>query len=193
MKLLKILLIVVFGSVIIPSGLIANQKDNATPLTEENWSSHPKTLEIRKIYKEIRAGLDNKGLKYIEKDFSKLPRECRGVYPVEKLAVAYDKKDRVRLYIHAQRISHDDLLTKEHYYDKDGRLRFMFMSNTSEIYATIENRVYVNKAGKVFWDVKTEAKKMKYGEITADPSIISSYTNEYAKNFVERTEVKCDE
>lgn len=193
MNLTKMFIIIAVASLVFPAVLIADKLDNSTAITEQNWSRHPRIIEIRKIYEGIRAGLDNKSLTYVEKDFSKLPRDCRGTYPIEKLAVAYDKKGRVRLYIHAQRISHDDLQTDEYYYDQDGKLRFVFMTNKSDVYATIENRVYVSATGKVFWDVKKESKKITYGEITSDPYQIREFTNMGTKELVEKTKVKCEE
>ncbi len=193
MNLSKKFIIMVVATLVFPAGLIADKLDHSTAITEQNWSSHPKIIEIRKMYEEIRTALDNKSLTYAEKDFSKLPRSCRGTYPIEKLAVAYDKKGRVRLYIHAQRISHGDLQTDEYYYDQDGRLRFVFMTNKSDVYATIENRVYVSTTGKVFWDVKKESKKITYGEITSHPYQIREFTNKGTKELVEKTEVKCEE
>ncbi len=175
------------------SAVAADTPDSLTAITENNWRVHPRIVEIRKIYEEIRKALDNKSLTYLEKDFSKLPRSCRGTYPIEKLAVAYDKKGNVRLYIHAQRISHDDLQTDEYYYDQNGKLRFVFMTNKSDVYAKIENRVYVSTTGKVFWDVKKEAKEITYGEITSDPYQIKELTNKGIKERIEKTEVTCEE
>ncbi len=181
------------ATLVIPVGLLAAKLDHSATITEQNWSNHPRIVEIRKIYEEIRAALDNKSLTYAEKDFSKLPRSCRGTYPIEKLAIAYDKKGRVRLYIHAQRVSHDDLQTDEYYFDQDGKLRFVFMTNKSGIYATIENRVYVSATGKVLWDVQKESKKITYGEITSDPYQIREFTNKGIKELFDKTAVKCEE
>ena len=174
----------------IPLGISAND-DNE--ITEKNWKQHPKIVEIRSIYKEIRNKIDSKKLIYIEKNFSKLPRDCRGTYPVEIKAVAHDSKNRVRLYIFAQRISHDDLLTTEYYYNQRGILRFVFISNKSQYYATIENRVYLNEEAEVIWDVKKEAKKLTYGEITSDPYQIRQYKTKGLIQDVKVTEVKCYE
>src|SRR5438132_2336859 len=143
-------------------------------LTKINWEHHPRIVEIRKIYNEIQSKISRKQLRYQKKDYSVLPESCRGTYPMEYLAIASDGGERVRVYTTAQRISHGDLLTIHHYYDEKGRLRFALMTNKSAEFATIENRVYLDEKGKVFWDVKTEAKKVTFGEITQDPWMIKN-------------------
>jgi hypothetical protein len=112
---------------------------------------------------------------------------------MEYLAVATDGEGRVRAYTTAQRISHDDLLTTRNYYDEKGRLRFVYMTNKSNEYATIENRVYLDEKGKVFWGVKTEAKKLTLGEITREPGMIRSTTNEGVLASFRSSEVKCSQ
>lgn len=176
---------------LISTVVLADKPTDAIAINAENWNHHPRILIIRKMYNEIRSGLNNKKLRYLEKDYSVLPRDCRGTYPIEKLAVAIDQQGRVRMYIQAQRISHDDLQTMEYYYDRNGRLRFVYMTNKSSIYATIENRVYISHNGKVFWDVTTEAGKKRFGEMTAEPAEIRSYDNKGTKDAVERAVVAC--
>ncbi len=170
------------------------EKTGLQEITEKNWERHPWTVEIRNIYKEIRTALDKKQLTYQEKDFTKLPRSCRGTYPLEKLALASDPKGSVRLYSTARRVSHDDLLTIERYYDGKGLLRFVYMKNGSEVYATIENRVYLDEKGKVLWDARTEAGKTTFGEIAdEDEWVVGIKSGAAARNEFVSTEVKCSE
>lgn len=151
-------------------------------------------MEIRNIYTAIRTALDKKQLTYQEKNFTKLPRSCRGTYPLEKLALASDPKGNVRLYSTARRVSHEDLLTIERYYDGKGLLRFVYMKNKSDIYATIENRVYLDEKGKVLWDARTEAGKTTFGDITdRDEWVIGIKSGAAARNEFAGTEVKCSE
>ena len=167
--------------------------EQTTPqeVTKVNWEHHPRIVEVRKIYNEIQSKLARKQLRYQKKDYSVLPESCRGTYPMEYLAIATDGEGRVRVYTTAQRISHGDLLTTHHYYDEKGRLRFVYMTNKSDEFATIENRVYLDEKGKVFWDVKTEAKKITFGEITQDPWVIKNTTNEGTLATFKSAEVKC--
>jgi hypothetical protein len=193
MKRLLIALLALSVSLLTTTALGA-EKTGLPQITEKNWDRHPLVVEIRNIYKEIKAALDKKQLTYQEKDFTKLPRSCRGTYPLEKLALAADPKGNVRLYITARRISHGDLLTIERYYDGKGMLRFVYMKNSSDEYATIENRVYLNEKGRVFWDVKTEAGKTAFGEITDDDEwIVGIKSGAAARNEFVGTEVKCSE
>jgi len=185
--------VLIFTITSIPIETIAKNQNDPGHLTQENWKRHPRIVEIRSIYKKIRKAIEKKKLTYIEKNFSKLPRNCRGTYPIERVAVAYDSKGRVRLYVFAQRISHDDLQTTEYYYNQNGKLRFVFMSNKSQYYATIENRVYLNEDAEVFWDVEKELKKLTYGEVTSDPHQIREISTKGLKESVKQTKVKCSE
>jgi len=192
---IKLFLIVFIGFVgfLLPfNSVLSAEQISIQDLTKRNWEHHPKILEIRRLYNEIQSKLKKNEFKYQQKEFSKLPRSCRGTYPLEYIAVATDKGERVRLYTVAQRIAHDDLLTTENFYDESGRLRFVYMSNKSDELALIENRVYLDEQGKVFWDVKSEAKKLTFGEITLDPWMIRNATNEGVFEKFIRIEVKCE-
>jgi hypothetical protein len=169
------------------------ERTSATALSSKNWEFHPRVVEIRRLYNQIQVKLRNKELKFQQKDFSRLERSCRGTYPLEYIAVATDSDGHVKKYVVAQRISHDDLLTTEKYYDDEGYLRFVYSSNKSDGFATIENRVYLDTQGKVFWDVKSEANRFTYGEMTHDPEpwAVSDTTNEEILERFNLTEVKC--
>ncbi len=171
---------------------LAEQPKPEQEITKDNWEHNPRIVEVRKLYNDIQSKLESKKLKYQKKDFSKLPRSCRGTYPLEYLAVATDHAGRVRMFIQAQRISHDDLLTTRMYYDEGGRARFVYKTNESPGFVTIENRIYLNEQGKVFWDVEKEAKKLTFGEITRDPSEIHEVTNKYILDNFKRTKVQCE-
>lgn len=159
-------------------------------ITEKNWEQHPKIVEIRKLYNDIESKLANKKLKYQKKNFAKLPRSCRGTYPTEYLAIATDRANRVRLDVRAQRISHDDLMTTRNYYDEDGHLRFVYRTEESPGFATVHYRMYLNEQGKMFWDVKTEAKKVKFGEMTRSEEVMNLTTAGMLEGFGS-VEVKC--
>lgn len=162
-------------------------------ITESNWENHPRIVEIRKLYNDIQSKLESKALKYQEKSFAKLPRSCRGTYPIEYFGVATDRANRVRMYIRAQRISHDDLLTRRSYYDEGGHLRFVYETNESAGFATIKKRIYLTDKGNVFWDVESEAKKLTFGkEVTSSPSEIYKVTNAGILENFRRTKVKCE-
>ncbi len=162
-----------------PSARVFSAPPDSPPaITEQNWERHPGILEIRELYNDIQSGLQNKTLRYREKNYSRLPRSCRGTYPLEYVAVATDSARRVRAYIVAQRISHDDLLTTRKYYDQSGHLRFVYRTNESRGFATIENRVYLTGQGAIMWDVKSEGSKREFGEIARNPSEIGDLTTE---------------
>ncbi len=162
-------------------------------ITTDNWEHHPRIVEVRKLYNEIQSLLTQKKLKYKKKDYTTLPRSCRGTYPIEYLVLAEDAEGHARLHITAQRISHDDLLTTQYYYDKNGALRFAHITNKSSEYATIEYRVYLTDQGKVFWDTRTEAKKTTFGVTTRDPWMVRVATAAQAKTDFNEAVVKCKE
>lgn len=160
-------------------------------ITENNWEHHPGIMAIRKLYNDIQFKLENGELTLRKKDFATLPRSCRGTYPLEYLSVAVDKAGRARVYIVAQRISHDDLMTTRNYYDENGRLRFAYITNESEGFATIEHRVYLAASGEVLWDVRSEAGKFSFGEITSDSFEIRETTSKSALSEFDEAKVKC--
>lgn len=166
-------------------------KEEAKNITEENWLKHPLIAEVRKIYKEVKREIKRGDLTIDRQDFTKLPCD-RGTYPLERKEIATDKKGQIRMYAFAQRISHGDLWTVEHYYDRSGTLRFMYMSNESKIYTTIENRIYLDSRGRVIWDVKKEGRKTTYGEIAADPYMVQAKTAALAKKEHATGNPECD-
>lgn len=182
----------IFAVLLASPAALAEQPKPEQEITKDNWEHDPAILGGRKLYNDIQSRLEGRKLKLRKKDFSKLPRSCRGMYPLEYLTVATDRAGRVRMFIEAQRISHDDLLTTRYYYDEGGLLRFIYKTNESPGFATIENRSYLNEQGKVFWDVKKEAKKLTFGEVTRDPSEIDEVTNKYILENFERTKVECE-
>ncbi len=182
----------IMGTLLASSLALAAPPEGEGEVTEQNWEHHPEILEIRKLYGDIQSKLESGKLKYQKKSFARLPRSCRGMYPREYLAIATDRAGRVRMYTAAQRISHDDLLTTRHYYDEGGHLRFVYRTNeSSEGFATIHNRVYLNEQGKVFWDVESEAKQVKFGEITRDPAEIGEITSAGILDDYNKTKVEC--
>jgi hypothetical protein len=178
---------------LIPCLIQAAERKPAEEITPENWEHHPRIMEVRKLYNEIQSLLTQKKLKYQKKDYTVLPRSCRGTYPMEYLVLAEDTQGRVRLHTTAQRISHDDLLTTQYFYDPKGILRFAYITNKSSEYATIEYRVYLTDQGKVFWDTRTEAKKTTFGETTKDPWMVRVVTAAQARTDFNEAEVKCRE
>lgn len=174
-----------------PPAWSAEQKPEQK-ITESNWEQHPRILEIRKLYNDIQSKLENKKLKYQEKNFAKLPRSCRGMYPLEYIGVATDHAGRVRMHVVAQRISHDDLLTTRNYYDEGGHLRFVYITNESPGFATIHNRIYLTDQGNVLWNVESEAKKLTFGHITRDSYEIRSLTTDGLLDEYRHKEVKCE-
>ena len=172
---------------------LASDSSASQEVTSENWERHPRIVEIRKLYNSIQSMLTARTLKYQKKDYTKLPRSCRGTYPTEYLALATDAEGHVRLYIAAQRISHDDLLTTQYFYNDKGRLRFAYITNQSNEFATIAYRVYVDEQGKVFWDVRTEAKKTTFGEFSQDSAMVQVITAEQARAEFAEAVVNCRE
>ncbi|MFA6902852.1 MAG: hypothetical protein WC236_07215 [Gallionellaceae bacterium] len=188
---LQIFILLTVGSILPIGSSLATELPINSNITSSNWERHPHIVEIRNIYNEIQSKLEKKQLKYQKKDYTVLPESCRGTYPLEYLSLATDSKEHVRVYIMAQRISHGDLMTTQSYYDSEGRLRFVYMTNESPGMATIENRVYINVSGKVFWDVTTEAKKITFGEVTQDPWMIRETNNHEILDFFNSSVVKC--
>lgn len=162
-------------------------------ITPQNWQHHPRILEVRKLYDNIQSKLATKELKYQKKDYTVLPRSCRGTYPLEYLALATDAEARIRMYTTAQRISHDDLLTTRYYYDDKGRARFSYVTNESDEFSTIEYRIYLDDHGNIFWDVRTEAKKMRFGEASEDLPTVEAFSAKQAATEFHGAKIKCAE
>lgn len=137
-------------------------------ITEENWKRHPKIVEVRKLYSEIQSQLQHKKLSFYKKSYTRFSRECRGIYPVEYVGIAKDGLGRVRMFVFAQRISDEALLTIWQYYDKDGHLRFVDRTNQLAGFVPTEDRIYLTREGRAFWDVSTEGKKSTFGEETRE-------------------------
>lgn len=175
------------------NSVLAAEHKPIQEVTPENWERHPRIVEIRKLYNETQSRLTAKKLKYQKKDYTVLPRSCRGTYPMEYVSLATDAEGRVRLYTTAQRISHDDLLTTQYYYDDNGKLRFSYVTNKSDGLATIEYRIYLDENGKVFWDVRTEAKKATFGESSQDPWMVRVTSATQADTEFKGARVKCAE
>ena len=176
---------------LLPCLIQAAERNPVEEVTPENWERHPRIVEVRKLYNEIQSLHAQKKLKDQKKDYTPLPRSCRGTYPMEYLVLAEAAEGRVRLHTTAQRISHDDLLTTQYYYDTKGTLRFAYITNKSSEYATIEYRVYLTDQGKVFWDTRTEAKKTTFGETTNEPWMVRIVTATQARKEFNEAEVKC--
>jgi hypothetical protein len=162
-------------------------------ITPQNWQHHPRILEVRKLYDNIQSKLATKELKYQKKDYTVLPRSCRGTYPLEYLALAADADGRIRMYTRAHRISHDDLLTTRYYYDDKGRPRFSYVTNESDEFSTIEYRIYLDDQGNMFWDVRSEAKKMRFGEASEDLPTVEAFSAKQAATEFQEAKIKCAE
>jgi hypothetical protein len=190
---LPIISLLTIGSMFLVDSALAIEPVNSLVITEANWEHHPRIVEVRNIYNEIQSRIKSKQLKYQKKDYTVLPRSCRGTYPIDYWSVVVDSNGHVLIDVTAQRISHDDLLTTENYFDNKGHLRFVYITNKSIGMATIENRVYLDEQGKVIWDARTEAGKVTFGEITNDPWMIKETTNDGIFSSFKKEKVKCEQ
>jgi hypothetical protein len=115
-------------------------------ITKANWQQHPKIRAIRAVVKSVKAGLRGRAFKVSKREFTYC--EPSGDFQETLREMAVDSTGRVRWY-RREESSADRGLTKEHYYDEDGHLRFVFIRGGA---ARLEHRIYFDESGKRVWE-----------------------------------------
>jgi hypothetical protein len=128
----------------------AGEIREAEPITLENWTRHPKIVAVREMVDAIDAA-----------DFASESKElCAGPGgsghgEVERTKVI-DGSGRIRELVISLG-SEDSSSIESHYYDAQGRLRFLFVT-TNDVHGNAsESRVYFDENGSELWDVYRHA------------------------------------
>jgi len=115
-------------------------------VTKANWQQHPKIKAVRAIVDSINTGLNKRTFKVSERKFEYCePYEDT----VRKMAV--DSRGVVRMY-EKEAGSDDSSVTWKHYYDEQGRLRFVFIAGGAVNGSKLEQRIYFDESGKRIWE-----------------------------------------
>jgi hypothetical protein len=115
-------------------------------VTKANWQQHPKIKAIRGVVQTVKAGLN-------KNSFTVKRRAFEYCEPYEDTAriIATDSKGVVRFYQN-EGGSDDSALKWEHYYDKSGQLRFVFITGGAVNGSRLEHRIYFDETGKRIWE-----------------------------------------
>jgi hypothetical protein len=115
-------------------------------LTKKNWQQHPEIIAARQIYQRIEAAISGKMLKRAARKFDYCqPGE-------DSLRIRFtDSSDKVSKYT-VERGSDDSSITMNHYYDREGTLRFVFITGGAVNGSKLEHRIYFDANGKRIWE-----------------------------------------
>ena len=125
-------------------------------ITKANWQQHPKIKEIRAIVQAVNNGMSRKSLKVRKRAFD----YCEP-YEDTTRTIATDSNGRVRFYAN-EGGSDDSALKWEHYYDEQGRLRFVFITGGAVNGSELEHRIYFDEKGARIWEDHTYKKGPGY-------------------------------
>jgi hypothetical protein len=120
-------------------------------VTLENWRTHPRIDEIRAIYEEIQGERARGRGTTASRRFDDDSPQCQATYPVRASALWRDDTGRVRAYVVEKTVSHREMMRIGRYYDREGRLRFVFVERFPG-----ETRVYLGAEGTVLFGVSRD-------------------------------------
>jgi hypothetical protein len=113
------------------------------PVTKKNWKTHPKIVEVRRLYEELQAQRAKQGVLKAQSTTFGCPGEP---YGGGDRKVYRDAQGRVRILEDATG-SEDSAMQLYHYYDTDGRLRFVLAKVGAVNGSQGEYRLYFDGAG----------------------------------------------
>lgn len=120
----------------------------SAPITIQNWMTHPKIVAVRRIVNSIDAS------KYASESKTGLCADSgHGESERTKLT---DDHGRIRELVLAGG-SEDSAETDSHYYDANGKLRFIFTTRNDVHGNSDEVRTYFDETGARIWDVRRHA------------------------------------
>jgi hypothetical protein len=153
-------------------------------INSTNWQRHPRIVEIRSIVDSINVAAKNGALKTSTRKFE----YCEpGEDTLRRLSV--DSKNVGRRY-EKQNGSDDSAVTSTHYYDTNGRIRFVFISGGAVNESKLEHRIYFDESGKRLWEEHKYVKGPGYTVPNTWPDELLQLANP-AKAFAEPS--KCPE
>ncbi len=118
------------------------------PITESNWSTHPRIVEIRELCGRIDKGIAGGTIHERKKPFDYAsPR----VAPLKILYI--DGRNIVRKFVE-EAASEDSALRFNYYYDPAGKLRFVFITGGAVNGSKMEHRIYFNAEGTRIWEIQ---------------------------------------
>ena len=140
------------GTILAPTPAPAPHETETTPpgqeteITEANWQRHPKIKAIRQIVSSINAGLKRGMFKTSERrgEF------CNSDQYFVLRRIARDSKGAVTWYEHYSE-GQDASWDFHYYYDRAGRLRFVFALARSANGTREQLRIYFDEKGKRLW------------------------------------------
>jgi hypothetical protein len=121
----------------------------AESMAAANWHRHPQIVEIRAIYRQIKRAEIRGQLSKQQKTF----RDCS----LFQRVLHHDAGGVVRLYKVAAASEHYGI-RYAYYYDRNGRLRFVFIDIATDNGTQIEYRVYLSEAGERLWEERRHLK-----------------------------------
>ncbi|HEY0406361.1 MAG TPA: hypothetical protein VGC89_11580 [Pyrinomonadaceae bacterium] len=125
-------------------------------INKTNWQQHPKIKAVRAIVQTVKNGLGRKAFKVRTREF-----EYCEPYEDGLRSIATDKRGRVRYY-EKQAGSDDSALKWEHYYDEEGRLRFVLITGGAANGSELEHRIYFDESGARIWEEQKYTKGEGY-------------------------------
>ncbi|HKR01619.1 MAG TPA: hypothetical protein VJT09_13150 [Pyrinomonadaceae bacterium] len=125
-------------------------------VTKANWQQHPKIKEVRAIVQAVKARMTGKAFVMKKRAF-----EYCEPYEDTLRTIATDQRGQTRFY-GSEGGSEDSSLKFEHYYDEQGRLRFVFITGGAVNGSQLEHRIYFDETGKRIWEEQTYKKGPGY-------------------------------
>lgn len=162
----RLFLIVVISLVAFCSGL----SQNSGKITATNWRQHPKIKAVRDIVASVDAGTKRGALKSSTRRFE----YCEPYEDTVRKRIV-DSRGVVRRY-DREGGSEDSSLTLRHYYDPQGRLRFVFITGGAVNGANLEHRIYFDEHAERIWEEHKYVKGPEYSfpEIWPDEQLQKS-------------------
>ena len=136
-----LLLIAVWGAGAFPAAGFGQ----ATEITEANWQRNPQIMAIRGIVGPINAGLKSGAYKTSEREF----KNCENAFLLVRRIVR-DSAGAIAWYENYSE-GEDATWDFQYYYDRAGRLRFVFAMARSTNGTREQLRIYFDETGKRLW------------------------------------------
>jgi hypothetical protein len=119
-----------------------------TGITSSNWMNHPRIVAIREIVAEIESLIAKGSLKS-----KKTEQGYSGPYIDDMRQAFFDSKGKIRKLVTSGG-SEDSSLTFTSYYDKDGKLRFVYIVGGAVNGTGIQHRIYLDASGAKIWEIQ---------------------------------------
>lgn len=128
----------------------------STGINASNWMNHPKIVEIRAICSEIEDALQGGELEQKTRIF-----DYTEPYLPTMKTIAFGKDLVARKYTE-EAGSDDSAITTAFYYDRQKRLRFVFITGGAISGSEFEHRIYFDAAQQRIWEIQKYLKGPGY-------------------------------